>query len=402
MKLYLPLVSVIIPAYNAEIFIARTLESVISQTYNNLEILVVDDGSKDTTAEIVESFIQRDNRITLLQQQNAGVAAARNLAISKSTGEFIAPIDADDIWHPQKIEKQVQCFLESNDNVGLVYNWSVLIDEQDEIFGIYDPKHYFTYLTVEGNAYPALLYTNIVGNGSVPLIRRVCFEKVGNYNCELRQQNAQGCEDWDIYLRIAEFYEYRVVPQFLVGYRQVQDSMSRASKSMAKSFDLVMTDAWRRRPEFPQQIYNWSISYFCIYIFMHYIERNDYWDGLVWFYKALQRDYIILLQRSTYKHVTHCILKLVTKHITSLIRHNHQSDIADNANNVDNGVVNQKITIDDINKKMQKPQRIVRWKPYELLMYRRWSKILEFAEKTPLLISSPSHSSSLSLSSFEE
>jgi glycosyltransferase involved in cell wall biosynthesis len=96
-----PLVSVIIPAYNAENFIAKTLESVLSQTYQNIEVLVVDDGSTDTTAEIVKSFVQKDSRVSLLQQSNAGVAAARNLAIEKSKGEYIAPIDADDIWYPQ-------------------------------------------------------------------------------------------------------------------------------------------------------------------------------------------------------------------------------------------------------------------------------------------------------------
>src|SRR4028118_698519 len=126
-----PLVSVIIPAYNAENFIAKTLETVLSQTYQNIEVLVVDDGSPDTTAEIVKSFVENYSRVSLLQQSNAGVAAARNLAIEKSKGEYIAPIDADDIWYPQNIEKQVQCFLDSDPSVGLVYTWSVDIDEDD-------------------------------------------------------------------------------------------------------------------------------------------------------------------------------------------------------------------------------------------------------------------------------
>ncbi len=94
----LPLVSVIIPAYNAEAFIGETLESVISQTYKNIEVLVVDDGSGDQTSKIVESFAQRDCRIILLQQKNAGVAAARNLGIKESRGEYIAPFDAFDLF----------------------------------------------------------------------------------------------------------------------------------------------------------------------------------------------------------------------------------------------------------------------------------------------------------------
>ena len=112
-----PLVSVIVPAYNAEAFIGDTLDSIINQTYTNLEVLVVDDGSQDRTPEIVESIAQKDPRVILLRQSNAGVAAARNLAIQKSTGDYIAPIDADDIWYPQKLEKQMQCMLTADPSV---------------------------------------------------------------------------------------------------------------------------------------------------------------------------------------------------------------------------------------------------------------------------------------------
>lgn len=115
-KFKLPLVSVIIPAYNAEFFIEKTLNSVLSQTYKNIEVLVVDDGSQDRTAEIITSIAKIDSRVFLLQQSNAGVAAARNLAINKCRGEYIAPIDADDIWYPQNLEKQVQCMLQDPEN----------------------------------------------------------------------------------------------------------------------------------------------------------------------------------------------------------------------------------------------------------------------------------------------
>jgi glycosyltransferase involved in cell wall biosynthesis len=117
----LPLVSVIIPAYNAEVFIERTLDSVLAQTYKNIEALVIDDGSTDKTHEIVELVAQLDPRVILLKQQNAGVAAVRNLGIEKSHGEYIAPIDADDIWYPQKLGKQVKCMLKGGSSVGLFY-----------------------------------------------------------------------------------------------------------------------------------------------------------------------------------------------------------------------------------------------------------------------------------------
>ncbi|MEG4110054.1 glycosyltransferase family A protein [Microcoleus sp. S13_C5] len=97
------LVSVIIPACNADNFITKTLEPVLSQTSQNIELLVVDDGSTDTTAEIVQSFAQEDSRVSLFHPSNAGVAVARNLAIEKSKGEYIAPINAEDIWSPQNL-----------------------------------------------------------------------------------------------------------------------------------------------------------------------------------------------------------------------------------------------------------------------------------------------------------
>src|SRR5260370_12794376 len=101
------LVTVIIPAFNAARTIDETLRSVRSQTHRRLEILVVDDGSVDATAQIVRSHAAEDRRIRLIQQPNSGVAAARNRAIAEATSDYVAPIDADDLWQPDKIEKQL-------------------------------------------------------------------------------------------------------------------------------------------------------------------------------------------------------------------------------------------------------------------------------------------------------
>ncbi len=107
------LVSVIIPAYNACVTVERTISSVVNQTYSNLEVLVVDDGSTDETALLVQRMADADPRIRLLQKPNGGLVSARNFGIAHASGEFIAPIDADDLWHPEKIAKQVRlpgCF----------------------------------------------------------------------------------------------------------------------------------------------------------------------------------------------------------------------------------------------------------------------------------------------------
>ena len=146
------LVSAIIPAYNARKFIQKTLDSIIQQTYTNLEIIVVDDGSNDDTAAVVMTNLNTDKRIRFFRQPNLGVAAARNLAIEHSKGEFIAPCDADDLWHPQKIEKQIQCMTVSDDNVGLVYVWTELIDEYDQVISF--GKKY----DIQGNVIKPLLF----------------------------------------------------------------------------------------------------------------------------------------------------------------------------------------------------------------------------------------------------
>ena len=308
-----PLVSVIIPAYNAENFIEITLKSVLTQTYENIEVLVIDDGSQDRTDEIVTRFKQQDERIILLQQLNAGVAAARNLGIAKSKGEYIAPIDADDIWYPQKLEKQIKCLESADKFVGLVYCWSLEINENDVIIGEYEPSFYQTIYTTEGSVYPALVYRNFICNASVPLIRRECFDKIGGYNSEFRAKNGQGCEDWDIYLRIAEHYQFRVVPEFLVGYRQVTGSMSRSYMVMANGYEMMMAESQKKHPEVSLYIYNLSASLFYVYLSLKSYSCHDYWQTIIWIIKAIKLDPRRLIGLFLYKLLVLCIWGIVTK-----------------------------------------------------------------------------------------
>ena len=314
-----PLVSVIVPAYNAEAFVEETLKSVLSQTYRNIEVLVVDDGSHDQTPDIIKSIALGDSRVSLLQQANAGVAAARNLAIQRSKGEYIAPIDADDIWYPEKLEKQVQCMLEAEPSVGLVYAWSVLINED----GL--PTWGYHYADEEGEVYTDLLYRNFIGNASAPLIRHACFEQIGYYNCKLKEHNAQGLEDWDLYLRIAECYRFRVVPKFLVGYRQVFGSMAFNGRSMEKSFYLVMADVRQRHPEISDNIYRQATSNHYFYLVWKSKQCGNHWHTIFWLYKASQANSTVLLQPRIYKVFIKIVLKLVAKPITSLIWQDHRS-----------------------------------------------------------------------------
>ncbi|MEG4172490.1 hypothetical protein QUA11_33720, partial [Microcoleus sp. S13_D1] len=114
-----------------------------------------------------------------------------------------------------------------------------------------------------------ILIPNTIGNLnatqlSSSLIRRICFERVGGYNCQWKAENAQGCEDLELFLRIAEHYQFKVVPEFLVGYRQISSRMSCNYAAMAKSHSLIMADVRERHPEIPANIYPWYSSSFYI------------------------------------------------------------------------------------------------------------------------------------------
>lgn len=306
-----PLVSVIIPAYNAEKFIQHTLESVLAQTYTEIEVIVVDDGSRDRTAEIVEFFAQQDSRIQLFKQPNAGVAAARNFAIEQSKGKYIAPIDADDIWYPQKLEKQVRCIEAADESVGLVYAWSVYLNAKGEIVGWYTADQFDR--APEGQVFTTLLYFNFLDNASTPLFRRSCIDRVGGYNCGLKAKGGQGCEDWDIYLRIAAAYQFRAVPEYLVGYRQYWGSMATNCATMARSYLLMMEGVQQRHADLPDRLYRWSNGTFYNYLFGKSYTCGDYQTMFVCLACCLQLDPAILLRPGVYKAMLVANLYLIRK-----------------------------------------------------------------------------------------
>lgn len=306
-------VSVIIPAYNADAFIEATLASVLSQTYTNFEVLVVDDGSQDRTAEIVQAVAQQDGRVRLLRSSNQGVAAARNLAIENSVGEFISPLDADDIWYPQKLEKQMECFSRAGPDVGLVYAWSACIDENGQLTGGYIAPD------VEGEGFLSMVYCNFVGNGSTPLIRRSSFERVGGYDTRYRECDAQGGEDHDLYARIAEHYRIGIVREFLIGYRQIKGSMSCNTAAMARAHAMLLADVRRRHPGLPERIYRWSESVSCEYVGHKCNYCGDHWAAMRWFFKAVARDPVLLLYRRSYLMTLKNFIKLAIRPFAALV-----------------------------------------------------------------------------------
>jgi glycosyltransferase involved in cell wall biosynthesis len=290
------LVSVLIPAYNAAKTIGETLASAAAQTHRDLEIVVVDDGSTDATAEVVRRAVCADPRIVLLRQANAGVAAARNTALTHARGSYVAPLDADDLWHPDKIARQVRRLEQAGPHVGLIYSWSVDIDHASVITDRRLDLDRF-----EGDVYAALVLTNFVGNASVPLIRKSEIEAIGGWDPTLRHRQAQGCEDWQVYLRLAERTDYALEPAFLVGYRQATQAMSRQVLSMRRSYRLVFAEARARHPDLPPALFRWSEAAFDFYAFELLKGLTSRWRRLPYLLRGILRDPGWLTRPSTHR-----------------------------------------------------------------------------------------------------
>lgn len=255
-----PLVSVILPVYNGAEFVGSALESVLSQTYRHLEIIAIDDGSTDGTLAVLHLYALRDSRVRVLTQANSGVARARNRGIAEARGNFIAPLDADDLWEPAKIDRQMQRMLEAGNQTGFVYSWWVWIDRSGAVLDR-SPRW-----MLEGRTFELLLQINFTGNASVPLFRRHCIEEAGGYNEQLAAVGAGGCEDWELVLRVAERYEAAVVPEILLGYRRRSGSMSTACDTMWRSQQRVVQTMRELRPDLNARVLRGAAHQFALYL----------------------------------------------------------------------------------------------------------------------------------------
>ncbi len=230
----MPRVSVVIPAYNAMVYLPKTLESVLRQTFTDFEVLIINDGSSDG---IVEWAAQVTNpRVKLISQENRGLSGARNTGIEHAEGKYIAFLDADDLWEPTKLEKQVRCF-EDKSAVGVVYTWTTLVDEQD------NPTGRMFASQAEGDVWQQLLEADVISSGSSAMVRRSCFETAGLFD-----QSLTSAEDLDMWLRIAVHYPFAAVKEPLTLYRQHPTSMSKNRQRMLQSLRIVIEKTFQSVP----------------------------------------------------------------------------------------------------------------------------------------------------------
>ncbi|MBW4643041.1 MAG: glycosyltransferase [Goleter apudmare HA4340-LM2] len=227
-------VSVIIPAYNAMKYLPETVDSVLFQTFQDFEVLIIDDGSSDNIREWALNLT--DERAKLISQKNQGLPGARNTGINHAQGDYIAFVDADDLWEPTKLAKQVKC-LDENPTVGLVHTWMLLIDEYGKSTGRVMKSF------ADGNVWQQLLERNFIACPSV-MVRRCCFANAGLFDQDLRS-----IEDWDMWIRIAALYSFAVIKEPLAYYRQLPNSMSKNCQVMNEAFITVIEKAFKSVPQ---------------------------------------------------------------------------------------------------------------------------------------------------------
>lgn len=208
------LISVIVPIYNGEAFLAETIVSVLNQTYKNWELLLIDDGSDDNSSSICNAFVAKDDRIKYHYKENGGQASARNLGIKLSKGSWVALLDADDVWDALKLEKQVNA-LKKHPTVEFCYtNTSAFKNDLTNEVENKDQYHYG--LSPTRKLFSIVFSENFISNSSA-LFKKSVLDKVGLYD---EAEQVRGTEDWDLLLRVLknESYAYGLKDK-LIFYR---------------------------------------------------------------------------------------------------------------------------------------------------------------------------------------
>jgi glycosyltransferase involved in cell wall biosynthesis len=269
---------VIVPAFNAAATLRETLTSIANQTFQNIEILIIDDGSQDKTREIATTFCDADSRAqVLVNAQNQGVAASRNRGLDKARADWIALIDADDLWHPSHLELLFATAQNSPDSLGMVSASHRRIDSNSIV------KFSATPWSIHGFALRQMIYQNFVGNGSAMLVNRAIALRVGGFDERLRQAGAEGCDDLLFQLNVAACCRVSALPFYTVGYRETPGSVSCDAERMYRSASMAFRIFQEAHPDIivPHHVIRWKTASRLLVI-SHYKFRNAKFFDAFW------------------------------------------------------------------------------------------------------------------------
>lgn len=239
-------ISVIIPAYNCEKTIKLTIESVLNQTFTDFELIVINDGSQDSTLDIVSQI--QDSRIKVFSFENAGGNVSRNRGLHRAVGNFVSFLDADDIWTSDKLASQLQA-LQDNPEAKVAYSWTDYIDENGEFLVT------GTHTNINGDIYEKLLVNNFLENGSNPLIYKKALIELNGFD-----ESLPAAQDWDMWLRLADKFNFVCVPSVQILYRVSAKSLSSHLARQEKACLFVLNRAYHARPLVGQKTRRMSLA----------------------------------------------------------------------------------------------------------------------------------------------
>lgn len=284
-----PKVSIILPTYNRAYLIGRAIQSILNQTYQDFEIIIIDDGSKDDTEKIIRGFKEKDNRIKYISfDANKGAAAARNAGIKMSKGEYITFQDSDDEWVIDKLEKQMKVIETSSENI-VVYCGFWRIDGDEKI---YIPD--INILNREGNINKELLKGNFVDTPSI-LLPKKNLEKVGMFD-----ENLSRLQDWDLAIRLSKYYNFKLIDEPLYISYVLSDSISANYEALIIAMQIILAKYQDEIYKDHKIIKAWSIKFNSIAKYL--LNNNDikkakqlYWRAIK-LYPFWRGNYIDLIK----------------------------------------------------------------------------------------------------------
>jgi len=272
------LVSIILPVYNGEKFIERAIRSVLAQTYKYWELIVIDDGSIDKTSEIVKRYL--NEKVKYLYQKNSGVSIARNKGIKISNGDYIAFLDCDDVWKPEKLQVQLSKFME-NYNVGLIYTDVFIVTERGKILGKFSQFNY----PYSNKVTKKLFLQNFICTSSV-IINKEILKKTGLFDPDIKIG-----EDYDLFFRLSLYTNFYYVDNPLLYYQISEKGLSRNKIKMWEE-NIKILDKWLKKyPELTKILGTKTIkekkSNLFILLGKEYFENGKFTQAQKTFYKAI-------------------------------------------------------------------------------------------------------------------
>lgn len=287
----MPLISVIIPAFNVEKTIKLTIESVLQQTLSDFELILINPDSTDSTLDIVQEI--KDPRLKVLTFTKANVAVNRNRGLAHAAGTYCTFLDGDDLWTPDKLEAQCKA-LQENPLAAVAYSWTDAIDEKGQFLRPCSHSNW------KGDVYSKLLLDDFVGSGSNAMVRSAAFTNVGVFNEHL--SNAQ---DTDMWVRLAAQYHFVVVPKVQILYRISSYSMSSNLLGLEASNLRVAEQAFASAPQTLQHLKRYRIANLYKYLSYKALSmppgQQDSLQAARFLWLAVRTDRSLLVKPVIYK-----------------------------------------------------------------------------------------------------